>query len=180
MLEFNSILRGDKLGILMIFLKEVMDGRLMELSNESQGRASKSSSSLLGEPSHVVTEVVGVVFQTLLFELSHSLFSVASSLGSSCDITSRVTLAETVCLVELSLRDVVEHVGVLLAEEVVISSVLVDRENSVSFLDISELFTIGCAAASNIRMVHLNGNSVGLLNLLRSSSVLNSQHLIVA
>lgn len=164
----------------MIFFKEVVDGRLVELSDESQGRASKSSSSLLGEPSHVVAEVVGVVFQTLLFELGHPLFSVASSLGSSRDISSRVTLAETVCLVKLSFGDIVEHVGVLLAEEVVISSVLVDRENSVSFLHISKLLTIGSAAASNIRMVHFDGNSVGLLNLLRSSSVLNSQHLIVA
>jgi hypothetical protein len=83
-------------------------------------------------------------------------------------------------LIKLSLGDVVKEVRVLSAHDVVISSVLVNGENSIGFLDMSEFLSIGSAASSNIRMVHLDSRSVSFLNLFRSSSVLNSQYLIVA
>jgi hypothetical protein len=180
MLEFNSIFGSHKLGVLMIFFKEVVDWRLVEFSNETKGSSSNSSSSLLGETTSVVTEIIGVVFQTFSSELVKSLLSVTSSLGGSSDVTGSITLGESVSLIKLSLGDIVPEIGVLLTDKVVVSSVLVNGENSISFLDVSELLAIRSAAASNIRMVHLNSGSVSVLNLFRSSSVLNSQDLIVA
>lgn len=152
----------------------------MEFSNETKSSSSNSSSSLLGETTSVVTEIIGVVFQTFSSEFIESLLGVTSSLGGSSDVTGGITLSEIVSLIKLSFGDIVPEIGVLLTDKVVVSSVLVNGENSISFLDVSKLFAIGSAAASNIRMVHLNSDSVSVLNLFRSSSVLNSQDLIVA
>lgn len=152
----------------------------MEFSSESERSSSNSSSSLLGETTSVVTEIISIILQTFSSELSESLFSVTSSLGSSSNVTRSITLVEVVSLIEFSLRDIVPLVGVLLADKVVVSSVLVDGENSIGFLDISEHFAVGRAAASNIRMIHLDGNSIGFLNLFGSGGVLNSKDLIVA
>ena len=75
----------------------------MEFSNETKGSSSNSSSSLLGETTSVVTEIIGVVFQTFSSELVKSLLSVTSSLGGSSDVTGGITLGESVSLIKLRL-----------------------------------------------------------------------------
>jgi len=146
----------------------------VEFSCESECSASNSSSSLLRETTSIVTEIIGVVLQTFSSELSESLFSVTSSLGRSSDVTSSITFGEVVSLIVFSLGDIVPQIGVLLAQKVVVSSVLVNGENSIGFLDISELLTVRRAATSNIRMIHFDANSISFFNLFGSSGHLNS------
>jgi len=87
MLEFNSVFGGHQLGILMVFFEEVMDRRLMEFSSESESSSSNCTSTLLGETTHVVTEIISIVLSAFGLELSESFFGVTSSFRSSSDVT---------------------------------------------------------------------------------------------
>jgi len=87
MLEFNSVFGGHQPGILMVFFEEVMDRRLMEFSSESESSSSNCTSTLLGETTHVVTEIISIVLSAFGLELSESFFGVTSSFRSSSDVT---------------------------------------------------------------------------------------------
>lgn len=127
MLKFNSVFRGNKFGILMIFLKEIMYRRLMEFSSESKSSSSNSTSALLRKTTSVETEIVSVVLFTLRLEFSQTFFGITSCFRlCSSDITSSVTLSEVVLLVEFSFRNIIEGIRVLSSHEVIVSSVLVD------------------------------------------------------
>jgi len=119
-LEFNCVFRVDNFGIWVVEIDHVVDLRLMEFTWIAHSGASEGTSTLLGDTTTVVTQVIHIVLLSLLFQLSEASLCVATlARGRSCHITSLVTRTNIVALVELILSQGLELLRVLLSQEIV-------------------------------------------------------------